>query len=204
MSNAVGVGTSRAGAGVRVACLLAAVALGAPLAAQDLSPAKGPSHPVKMFNFLCLNQLPDLDGVKKAAGFGEFAQITGEELEPYRPAVPTQELHAWSFHDGGARYVLTAARAKPDEEFKKKTPAFANSTNVSCSLLFPAGGSKEALFAELVALLKRAPDQSWEDGQMHVRSWTNQNARLLSHIYYYAPAADGPTGVLSASIFVKD
>jgi hypothetical protein len=187
-----------------VLCLALSLALAWPLDAQGLPKEKGPAHTVKMFDFLCLSQLPDLDGVTRAAGFGEFAQITGKELEQYRPTMPAEELHAWSFHDSGARYVLTAARSKPDEQFKKTVPAFAKSTNVACSLLFPTNDPKEALFKELVARLGRAPDQSWDDGQMHVHSWTDQNAKVLSHVHYYAPAKDGPMGILSASIFVKD
>jgi len=187
-----------------VLCVAAILAFLGPLAAQDLPPAKGAARTVKMFNFLCLSQLPDLDGVKKAAGFGEFAQITGRELQQYQPAVPAEELHAWSFQESGARYVLTAARSEPDAEFKKTAPAFAKSTNIACSLLFPTNGPKEAIYKELVALLGRAPDQSWDAGQMRVHAWSGQNAKLLSHVHYYAPRKDGPMGVLSASTFVKD
>ncbi len=189
----------------RLLCLAAMLVLANPLSAQEgLPKEKGPARTVKMFNFLCLSQLPDLDGVTKAAGFGEFAQITGEELQQYQPAVPAEELYAWSFHEHGAKYVLTAARSKPDAEFKKAAPAFANSTNVACSLLFPTSGPKEALLKELVALLGRPPDETWNEGPMRVHAWSGQNDKLLSHVYYYAPRKDGQTGVLSASTFIKD
>jgi hypothetical protein len=184
--------------------IAALLALAGSFGAQGLPKEKGPARTVKMFDFFCLSQLPDLDGVKKAAGFGEFAQITGKELEQYQPAVPAEELHAWSFHDFGAKYVLTAARSKPDEEFKKSAPAFAKSTNAACSLLFPTDDPKEALFKELVALLGREPDETWDEGPMRVHAWSGQTDKLLSHVHYYTPAKDGPMGVLSASTFVKD
>jgi hypothetical protein len=156
-----------------------------------------------MFNIFCLSQLPDLEGVRKAAGFGEFAQITGAELEQYRPASPTDALYAWSFHDAGGVYVLTAARSKADEELKKTAPAFAASTSVACSLRFPAAAPREALLKELAALLGRAPDRVSDEGPARIYFWSGQTAKLLSHVHYSAPAAGAEPGVLSAVVFVK-
>jgi hypothetical protein len=189
----------------RFAFLLAcALALSGSLCAQGLPKEKGPARTVGMFNIYCLSQLPDLDGVRQAAGFGEFAQITGDELEPYQPAVPAEELNAWRFHDLGAEYVLTAARSKPDESFKKEAPAFAKSTSVACSLLFPASDPGEAVLEQLVELLGRPADETWDEGPMRVHAWSGQTSRLLSHVHYYAPPKDGPAAVLSATTFVKD
>jgi hypothetical protein len=189
----------------RLAFLLAgALALLNPLDAQALPKDKGPARTVGMFNIYCLSQLPDLDGVRKAAGFGEFAQITGEELRHYQPAVPAEELNAWRFHDSGGEYVLTAARAKPDESFKKQVPAFAKSTSVACSLLFPATDPGQAVLKQLVGLLGRPADKTWDEGKMRVHAWSGQTQKLLSRVHYYAPAKGGPTAVLSATTFVKD
>jgi hypothetical protein len=180
------------------------MALSGPFSARALPKEKGPARTVGMFNIYCLSQLPDLEGVRQAAGFGEFAQITGNELEPYQPAVPAEELNAWRFHDFGAEYVLTAARTKPDEAFKQQVPAFANSTNVACSLLFPATDPGDAVLKQIVELLGRAADETWEEGPMRVYAWSGQTDKLLSHVHYYAPAKGGPTAVLSATTFVKD
>jgi hypothetical protein len=180
------------------------MALSGPFSARALPKEKGPARTVGMFNIYCLSQLPDLEGVRQAAGFGEFAQITGNELEPYQPAVPAEELNAWRFHDFGAEYVLTAARTKPDEAFKQQVPAFANSTNVACSLLFPATDPRDAVLKQIVELLGRAADETWEEGPMRVYAWSGQTDKLLSHVHYYAPAQGGPTAVLSATTFVKD
>lgn len=188
----------------RFVWLAALLALAGSVCAQGLPKEKGAARTVKMFDIFCLSQLPDLDGVKKAAGFGEFAQIIGKELEQYQPAVPAEELHAWSFHDFGAKYVLTATRSKPDAEFKKSVPAFAKSTSFACSLLFPTDDAKDALFKQLVALLGREPDETWDEGPMRVQAWSGQTDKLLSHVHYYSPAKDGPLSVLSATTFVKD
>jgi len=188
----------------RHACSLAAtLALAWPLHAQRLPDAQAPARVVTMFNVFCLSQLPDLNGVTRAAGFGEFAPITGAELEQYRPQEPAEELHAWRFHDSSAEYVLTAARTKPNATFKKEVPAFANSTNVACSLMFPATAPEDAMLKELLALLGRAPDETWDEGQMRVHAWSGQTDRLMSHVQYMAPVKAGPTGVLSASTYVK-
>ncbi len=180
------------------------LALAGSAGAQERPTETGPAHAVRMFNVFCLSQLPDLDGVRKAAGFGEFAQITGKELEQYRAAAPADELYAWSFHDAGGKYVLTATRAKPGANPKTAALALAKSTGVACSLLFPATAPKDALLKELSALLGRAPARAWDEGTTRVYLWSGQTGKLLSHVYYYAPAADGPPGVLSASIFAKD
>ena len=56
-----------------------------PCAAQSGAKETPAARTVKMFNVFCLSQLPDLDGVAKAAGFGEFAPITGDELKAHTP-----------------------------------------------------------------------------------------------------------------------
>jgi hypothetical protein len=170
--------------------------------AQELPKEKGPARTVKMFDIFCLSQLPDLDGVAKVAGFGEFAQITGKDLERYQPEVPAEDLRAWRFHDFEAEYVLTAAKSKPDAGFKKEVPKFAKSTNFACSLLIPGTEAKDPLLEALVKLLGRKPDQAWDQGPMHVHAWSAQTDKLLSHVYYYVPNQTGPAGVLSASTFV--
>ncbi len=38
---------------------------------------------------------------------------------------------------------------------------------------------------------------------MRVHAWSAQNAKLLSHVHFYAPAKGGPLSVISASAFVK-
>lgn len=184
--------------------IAAALALALPLYAQGLPKEKGAARTVKMFNVFCLSQLPDLEGVAKAAGFGEFAQITGEELKQFEPETPAEELHAWRFHEAGAEYVLTAARSKPDEKFKKEVPAFARSTSFACTLKFPADDPAEKVLTELITLLGRDPDESRSEGSMHVHAWTRKTKKHLSRVQYYALAKDGTPGVLSASAFVKD
>lgn len=193
--------------GYRTSLLLrisAMLAFAGSLGAQELPKAKGPARTVGMFDFFCLSQLPDLDAITKAAGFGEFAQITGDELQQYQPTVPAEQLYAWSFTDHGERHVLTASQSKPDEAFKKTVPEFARSTNVACSLLVPTGASNDPLLEALVARLGRAPDETWEDGGMRVHGWSGQNEKVLSHVHYHAPLKGGPLSVLSASTFLKE
>lgn len=181
--------------------LAVAVSIVFPLAAG--AQERGPVRKIQMFNFLCLSQLPDISGVTKAAGFGEFAQITGKELQEYQPSVPADELYAWSYHEEGDEYVLTATRGKPEPEIKTTAPAFASATSTACSLSFPTNDPKEALLKELVALLGRGPDKSWDEAGARVYAWSGQNQKLLSHVHYYEPHSAGPSGKLSASTYVK-
>lgn len=183
--------------------LAAALAFAGPVSAQDAT-KKLPSSVVNMFNVFCLSHLPDLDGIAKAAGFGEFAEMVGAELEPYHPEVRADTLRGWKFHDAEDEYILVSSKSKPDETFKKAVPAFADSTTYGCSLLIPAKGANPKVLSELSKLLGRAPDDDWDEGAMHVHSWSGQTDKLLTNVYFYAPPDGAPTAVLSANVFVKN
>ena len=170
--------------------------------AQTIPKTKGPTRTIGLFDFLCLKQLPDLNGIERAAGFGEFDQLTGEDLAPYAPQVPPEKLFAWRYHDHGEQFILTVSQAKPDDAFKKKMPAFANATNTACSLLVPSA-KPDPLLGELTRVMGRAADQSWQEGPTRVYSWTHQRPDALSYVHYYAPENAGTKAVLSASVFVK-
>jgi hypothetical protein len=181
--------------------LLLALSCDAQTAAKETPAARA----VKMFNVFCLSQLPDLDGVAKAAGFGEFAQITGKELAQYHPAAPADEIYAWSFHDHGAKLVLTATRSAPDARFKLAAPRFANATSYACSLRIPAEENpKEDVLRELSSLLGGAPGETRDEGKFKVHSWTRETDRNLSVVHYYAPPPDqGLQALLSGGVYVR-
>jgi hypothetical protein len=184
-------------------CLAAMLATAVSAAAETIPNGKGAARTVGLFSFLCLKQLPDLDGIQRAAGFGEFDQLTGDDLKAYTPPTPTEKLFAWRYHDHGERFILTASRAKPDEAFKKQTPAFANATSTACSLLVPST-QHDPLLGELTRLMGRPADQSWQEGNTLVHAWTHQRADALSYVHYHAPEKAGAQAVLSASVFVRD
>lgn len=171
--------------------------------AQD-APKRGPEYVVNMFNVFCLSHLPDLKGIATAAGFGEFAEMVGAELRAYQPEVPADTLRGWKFHDATDEYVLIASKSKPDDVFKKAVPAFAKSKVYGCSLLVPAKQPNDKLLASLAKLLGRAPDEEWDEGPLHVHSWTGKTDKILSNVYFYAPQAGAATAVFSANAFVKN
>lgn len=185
-----------------VAGFLVALALPLAAVAQTIPKEKGPERTIGLFSFLCLKQLPDLNGIERAAGFGEFDQLTGDDLKPYAPQVPPEKLFAWRYHDHGERFILTAAQSKPDDAFKKEMPAFANATNTACSLLVPSQ-QPDPLLSELTRTMGRPADETWQEGAMRVHSWTHKRADALSYVHYYVPEKAGATAVLSASVFVK-
>jgi hypothetical protein len=184
---------------------MAAALLAPPALAQDFPKEKGPARSVKMFSFFCLSHLPDLEGVRQAAGFGEFAQITGKELAQYHSAAPADEIYAWSFHDHGAKLVLTATRSAPDERFKLAAPRFANATSYACSLRIPAEENpKEDVLRELSSLLGGAPGETRDEGKFKVHSWARETDRNLSVVHYYAPPPDqGLEALLSGGVYVR-
>jgi hypothetical protein len=169
------------------------LALAFPCGAQAAAKETPAARAVKMFNVFCLSQLPDLDGVQKAAGFGEFAPITGDELTAHAPDTGAEELHAWRFHEPGGEFILTAWRSKPDDADKKAAPAFANATRYACTLTFPPADAGQVL-AALNALLKRPPSATNSDGGA---TWTHATPKHASRVEFAAP------GRLSASVLVK-
>ena len=181
-----------------------ALALSRPVIGEELPKEQGPARTVKMFDLFCLGLLPEISEIAEAAAAGNFTELKGKRLEKYQPQVGAEELRAWSYEDFGSEFVLTTASSKPDAQFKKDVPEFADSKNFACSLIIPAKDPKEKVLKEMVGLLEREPDNAWDEGPLRVHGWTGQTDSLLIHVYYYAPAKKGPTGILSASTFVKN
>jgi hypothetical protein len=170
---------------------------------QSLIPKeKGAARTVALFDFLCLKQLPDLEGIERAAGFGEFDQLIGEDLAPYVPEGPVEKVFAWRYHDHGEQFVLTAQRAAPDPAIAKEMPALATATDTACALRM-ASTKPDALIGELTRVLGRAADKTWQDGTAQVREWKHAQSGALSFVRYYAPEKSGATAVLSASVLLK-
>jgi hypothetical protein len=170
--------------------------------AQTIPKAKGPARTFGQFNFFCLKHLPDLDGIERAAGFGEYDQLTGDDLAPYVPDTPYDKFLGWRYHDHSEEFVLTAKRGKPDDAFKAEMPAYANANETSCTLRVP-NVQPDALLGELTRGVGRAPDKSWQDGATRVYSWTHQAPAALSFIQLHVPEKSGAKAMLSASVYSK-
>jgi hypothetical protein len=172
--------------------------------ADELPKEKGVPRTVKMFDMFCLSQLPDIEAIERFAGFGEFAQIFGAELAPYRGGAPEEKVLAWRFHDFGAELILTATRAKPDEAFKQTHPAFAKASSVACSLLIPNDAPAADIETELKRRLGRGPDESRDEDGAHVSVWNNETTKAVGRVVFRAPAEKSAKAALSASAIVKD
>ena len=183
---------------------IVALALADPVNAQGLPKEPGPARTVKLFNFYCLSQLPAIEDVANAAGFGEYAELAGEELQKYQPEVPADDLRAWRLRDFGSEFILTAARSKPDAQFKKDVPEFANSKSVACSFIISSKDADKQLLKEMVGLIGRKPDEAWDQAPLRVHAWTGKTDKLLIIVHYYAPMEEGQNAILSATAFVKN
>jgi len=182
---------------------IVALALAGQVSGQELPEEPGPARTAKLFNFYCLSQLPVIEDVANAAGFGEFAELKGEELQKYQPEVPADELRAWRLRDLGSEFILTASRSKPDAKFKKDVPEFANSKSVACSLIISSEDADEQLLKEMVGLVGREPEEAWEQDPFRVHAWTGKTDKLLIVVHYYAPTKEGQNAIMSATAFVK-
>lgn len=183
-------------------CSLLMLASAAP--ATELPKEKGVARTVKMFDMFCLAQLPDIEAIERFAGFGEFAQIFGADLAPYRSGAPDEKVLAWRFHDFGAELILTARRAKPDAAEKQAHPAFANGRIVACSLLIPNDAPPADIVKELTTRMGRGPDETRDEADTHVSAWNNETPKAVGRVVFRAPAGKGAKAALSASATVKD
>lgn len=172
--------------------------------ADELPKEKGVARTVKMFDMFCLAQLPDIEAIERFAGFGEFAQIFGADLAPYRSGAADEKVLAWRFHDFGAELILTARRAKPDAAEKQSHPAFANGRIVACSLLIPNDAPQADIVKELTTRMGRAPDEARDEADTHVSAWNNESPKAVGRVVFRAPADKGTKAALSASATVKD
>jgi hypothetical protein len=197
--------TSRAVAANRFSLLLCSLMLLAGAApADELPKEKGIARTVKMFDMFCLAQLPDIEAIERFAGFGEFAQISGADLAPYRSGAPNEKVLAWRFHDFGVELILTARRAKPDAAEKQVHPAFANGRIVACSLLIPNDAPQADIVKELTTRMGRAPDEARDEAETHVSAWNNETPKAVGRVVFRAPADKSAKAALSASATVKD
>lgn len=184
-------------------CAIVALTLAGAVNGQGLPKEPGPERTVKLFNFYCLSQLPNIEDVANAAGFGEFAELVGEELQKYQPKVPADELRAWRLRDLGSEFILTSARSNTDTHLNNEVPEFDNTASVACSLIVSSEDADERLLKELVDLVGRTPDETRDQGTRRVHAWTGKTDKLLVVVHYYAPKSEGPKAILSATAFVK-
>jgi len=175
-----------------------------PAFAPELPKEKGVARTVKMFDMFCLTQLPDVEGIERFAGFGEFAQIVGDDLAPYSSGLPGEKVLGWRFHDFGAELILTATRAKPDAPFTQKHPAFAKAKTVSCALLIPNNTPRDEVVKALGQRLGLPPDETIEDGNTHVSAWNKETSKAVSRVVFRAPVSNGGKAILSAHLTYND
>jgi hypothetical protein len=185
-----------------ITAALCAASLPFPAHAAEPASKTDLAHSVKLFNILCLSQLPDLDGVAKAAGLGEFAPVMDKNLGAYRTQEQMQDMRAWRFHDASGEFVLTAGKTRPDDAFKKSAPKFAKATATTCALHVPGSESSDTIRASLLALFGRTADKSWDEGATHISAWSKETGKHLSQVHFYAATKRGLNGVLRATIFV--
>jgi hypothetical protein len=183
---------------------VAALTISAPVNADNLPDKPGPARTVKMFDTFCLSVVPDISRTAKAAAAGSFRELKGKRLEKYQPEVRAEELRAWTFQDFGSDFVITTTRSKPDAQFKKQVPKFADSKTAACSMIIPAKEPKARVLQEMNGLLSREPDKAWNQGPFRVHSWGGQTKSLLIIVYFYAPTKNGQNGILSTTTFVKN
>jgi len=181
---------------------LMTAALASSAFAQAMPKQKGPARVFAQFDFYCLKHIPDLDGIERAAGFGEYDQLLGDDLAPYMPEMRYEKLFGWRYHDHGDEFILTAMRSEADDAVKREAPAYAAAMGTTCALRVP-NTQPGLLLGELTRAVGRPADKTWLDGAMRVYSWTHQKADTLSFIQFHAPEIAGAKAMLSASLYMK-
>ncbi|MEC9368541.1 MAG: hypothetical protein VX871_07590 [Pseudomonadota bacterium] len=187
-----------------LAALPLAWAMAIPAAADALPEKAGAERSVAMFNLFCLSRMPDIGDVARVAKAGEFTELQGDDLKPFQPEAPAEELRAWRYKDFEQEFALVTTRSKPDEEFKKQVPDFANSTSFACSLVLPAKDASDDLLKGVETVMERKADENFDEGPFKVHSWSGQNDELMVNVLYYAPDKEKAGGLMSTVTFVKN
>lgn len=200
-------GTSRLA--TRLAALWVAIVLNGPAPVLSgpeigLPPEPGPARTVKMFDLFCLGLLPDLAAIAEVAAAGGFTELSGDELTPYQPEVPADELRVWRFEDFDSEFTMAISKSKPDEQFKATVPEFADSVSYACSLITSGHDPKSAVLGEMSKLMGRDADETWEQGPLKVHAWTGQTDEMLTQVFHYAPIQGEATSLLAVTTFVKE
>jgi len=164
----------------------------------------GPERTAKLFDLFCFNQLPDIGAIAKIAKAGGFTALKGAALQKYQSDVPAKDLKAWKFKDLGGEYVLITAKTKPKAAEIKDIPAFQGSTSYACTLFTPSNDPSSGVQQEMVKIMERKADATYDQGPLKVHSWTGQTDTLLVNIFHYASAKGQKTVLLSGVTFVKE
>lgn len=160
-------------------------------------------HVVSLFSRLCYETMPDMAAAEAHVG-DDWTALDGKALEAFRPAAETTKLKAWTFSDGGGSFSFALSQSPMDEQGKTDFPAFADATNVSCSLVLNATEAPPpAVRTKLAELLEREPDETYDEDPFKVSAWTGEAEGLLVVLYYYEPQSGAPGGVLAMTVFVN-
>lgn len=187
-----------------MACFAVLFAWGGPANAQELPEKAGPERTAKLFELFCFNQLPDIAAIANIAKAGGFTPLEGAELQKYQSGVPAEDLNAWKFDDLAGKYVLITAKTKPGPEEMKDFPGFEGATSYACTLFTPSNDPSEGVQKEMVKIMERKADGTFDQGPLKVHSWTGQTETLLVNIFHYASAKGRKTVLLSGTTFVKE
>jgi len=175
-----------------------------PIVGEDLPKTPGLERIVKMFDVFCLSLVPELSRIAETAATRNFTELKGKWLEKYQPQVRAEELRAWTYKDFGSEYTLTTTRSKPDAQFQKQFPKFANSKNFACSLIIPFWEVGDYFYDEVVRLVGREPDATGRDqGEHYIHAWREMTDNRLVIIEYQRPRP-GRVAILRAMAFVKN
>ncbi len=186
-------------AGVNLAALAALLATIIEAPAATLSPAA--VHVVGLFSRLCYETMPDTEAAESNV-VGDWKAVTGQQLDAFRPTAETTLLKAWTFSEEGGTFSFAISKAPMDEQGKADFPAFAEATNVACSLVLNTTKAPPAgILIELEKLLERPPDETYDEPPYNVSAWTGEAEGLLVVLYYYAPKSGDPGGVLAMTVF---
>lgn len=181
-------------------CFIAPVFLSGQAQAKD---KPGAARTVLLLDKLCYEMLPDIASLEKRAAKLKWTPITGRALKAFSPATPPKVLKAWSFKDLGLSFRIAVTQSLLDEQSKKDFPDFANSNSYSCSLIMPAKSPRAEISASMQKLMSRKPDESYDQGNRKIDSWSGKNEKHLAIITHIGVKNGAPGGLLSVTLMVK-
>lgn len=187
---------------ITVLALMASAASAAP---KTTGPELGSATErlLSLFKSVCFDTVPDMGAIEAAAATHAWTELTGAELQTFKPSNGTPKtLRAWRVKEGPLTFAVAYGITPVDSDLATKLPAFAGGDAYSCSVL-PVAADYDRTAAALAGWVGRPAAKEFDQGPLKVRSWVGVTAAAAVFLHQFRPANGGKGGLLSITMIPK-
>lgn len=158
---------------------------------------------LSLFKSVCFDTVPDMGAIEAAAAANGWGEITGAQLQTFKPAEGTPKtLRAWRVKEGALTFAVAYGVTPVSGEIASKLPAFAGGDAYSCSVL-PVAADYDRTAAVIAGWVGRPAAKEFDSGLLKGRSWVGVSATAAVFLQQFRPASGGKGGLLSITMIPK-